>query len=168
MLAINESGYFPYTPATNLLYGLRESLRMIGEEGLANVFARHRRLAEAARRAVAGWGLELCATRADEYSHTVTTVMIPAGHDADAVRAIILERFNMSLGTGLGRLKGRAIRLGHLGDFNELMLMGMLAGVEMGLSIAGVPFTRGGVDAAMRYLESEQGRPTAEQPARIP
>jgi alanine-glyoxylate transaminase/serine-glyoxylate transaminase/serine-pyruvate transaminase len=167
MLAINESGYFPYTPATNLLYGLRESLRMIGEEGLGNVFARHRRLAEAARRAVAGWGLELCATRADEYSNTVTTVMIPAGHDADAVRAIILERFNMSLGTGLGRLKGRAIRLGHLGDFNELMLMGMLAGVEMGLSIAGVPFTRGGVDAAMQYLESEQGRPTAEQPARI-
>jgi alanine-glyoxylate transaminase / serine-glyoxylate transaminase / serine-pyruvate transaminase len=167
MLAINESGYFPYTPATNLLYGLRESLRMIGEEGLANVFARHRRLAEAARRAVAGWGLELCAMRADEYSNTVTTVMIPAGHDADAVRAIILERFNMSLGTGLGRLKGRAIRLGHLGDFNELMLMGMLAGVEMGLSLAGVPFTRGGVDAAMQFLESEQGRPTAEQPAPI-
>jgi alanine-glyoxylate transaminase / serine-glyoxylate transaminase / serine-pyruvate transaminase len=167
MLAINESGYFPYTPATNLLYGLRESLRMIADEGLANVFARHRRLAEAARRAVAAWGLELCATRADEHSNTVTTVIIPSGHDADAVRAIILERFNMSLGTGLGRLKGRAIRLGHLGDFNELMLMGMLAGVEMGLSLAGVPFTRGGVDAAMQYLESEQGRPTAEQPARI-
>ena len=154
MLAANASGYFPYTPSTNLLYGLRESLRMIGEEGLSNVFARHARLGEAARRAVAAWGLELCATRPDEYSNTVTTVMLPEGHDADEVRSIILERFNMSLGTGLGRLKGRAIRLGHLGDFNELMLMGMLSGVEMGLAIAGVPFRRGGVDAAMQFLES--------------
>jgi alanine-glyoxylate transaminase / serine-glyoxylate transaminase / serine-pyruvate transaminase len=154
MLASNESGYFPYTPATNLLYGLRESLRMIEEEGLANVFARHVRLGEATRRAVAAWGLELCATRPDEYSNTVTTVLIPDGHDADAVRTIILDRFNMSLGTGLGRLKGRAIRLGHLGDFNELMLAGMLCGVEMGLSLAGVPFRRGGVDAAMQFLES--------------
>jgi alanine-glyoxylate transaminase/serine-glyoxylate transaminase/serine-pyruvate transaminase len=166
MLASNESGYFPYTPATNLLYGLRESLRMINEEGLANVFARHARLADAARRAVTAWGLELCAVRPDEYSNTVTTVMTPAGHNADEVRAIILDRFNMSLGTGLGRLKGRAFRLGHLGDFNELMLMGMLSGVEMGLSLAGVPFKRGGVDAAMQYLETEQGRPTPEQPAR--
>jgi alanine-glyoxylate transaminase/serine-glyoxylate transaminase/serine-pyruvate transaminase len=99
--------------------------------------------------------------RPDEYSNTVTTVMIPAGHDADAVRAIMLDRFNMSLGAGLGRLKGRAIRLGHLGDFNELMLMGMLSGVEMGLSLAGVPFTRGGVDAAMQYLERESGTLTA-------
>jgi len=152
MLAANESGFFTYTPSTNLLYGLREALRMLNEEGLQNVFARHARLAEGARRAVAAWGLELCALCPEEYSNTVTTVMLPDGHDADALRRIILERFNMSLGTGLGRLKGKAFRLGHLGDFNELMLMGMLAGVEMGLSIAGVPFTRGGVDAAMQHL----------------
>jgi alanine-glyoxylate transaminase/serine-glyoxylate transaminase/serine-pyruvate transaminase len=152
MLAANESGFFTYTPSTNLLYGLREALRMIGEEGLQNVFARHARLAEGARRAVAAWGLELCALCPEEYSNTVTTVMLPEGHDADKLRGLILERFNMSLGTGLGRLKGKAFRLGHLGDFNELMLMGMLAGVEMGLSIAGVPFKRGGVDAAMQFL----------------
>jgi alanine-glyoxylate transaminase/serine-glyoxylate transaminase/serine-pyruvate transaminase len=153
MLASNATGYFPYTPATNLIYGLREALRMLEEEGLANVFARHQRLAEATRRAVATWNLELCAVRDDEYSNTVTTVIMPAGHDADELRRLILDRFNMSLGTGLGRLKGRAFRLGHVGDFNELMLSGMLCGVEMGLSLAGVPFTRGGVDAAMRYLE---------------
>ena len=166
MLAANESGFFTYTPSTNLLYGLRESLQMLKEEGLQNVFARHTRLAEATRRAVAAWGLELCAVCPEEYSNTVTTVLLPTGHDADRLRGLILDRFNMSLGTGLGRLKGRAFRLGHLGDFNELMLMGMLSGVEMGLSLAGVPFTRGGVDAAMKYLESEQGRPTAEQAAR--
>jgi alanine-glyoxylate transaminase/serine-glyoxylate transaminase/serine-pyruvate transaminase len=127
---------------------------MLAEEGLPNVFARHARHGDAARRAVAAWGLELCALRPDEYSNTLTTVMIPAGHDADELRRIILDRFNMSLGTGLGRLKGRAIRLGHLGDFNDLMLAGMLCGVEMGLSLAGVPFTRGGVDAAMQFLEA--------------
>ena len=154
ILGANATGYFPYTPATNLLYGLREALQMLQEEGLANVFARHARLAEAARRAVGAWGLELCAAREDEYSNTVTTVMTPSGHDADALRRLILERFNMSLGTGLGRLKGRAFRLGHLGDFNELMLSGMLCGVEMGLSLAGVPFRRGGVDAAMQSLEA--------------
>jgi alanine-glyoxylate transaminase/serine-glyoxylate transaminase/serine-pyruvate transaminase len=154
MLAANATGYFPYTPGTNLLYGLRESLRMLAEEGLPNVFARHARHGDAARRAVAAWGLELCALRPDEYSNTLTTVMIPAGHDADELRRIILDRFNMSLGTGLGRLKGRALRLGHLGDFNDLMLAGMLCGVEMGLSLAGVPFTRGGVDAAMQFLEA--------------
>jgi alanine-glyoxylate transaminase/serine-glyoxylate transaminase/serine-pyruvate transaminase len=153
MLAANESGFFTYTPSTNLLYGLREALRMLlHEEGLQNVFARHARLAEGARRAVAAWGLELCAVCPEEYSNTVTTVMAPEGHDADRLRQIILERFNMSLGTGLGRLKGRAFRLGHLGDFNELMLMGMLAGVEMGMSIAGMPFKKGGVDAAMDFL----------------
>jgi alanine-glyoxylate transaminase/serine-glyoxylate transaminase/serine-pyruvate transaminase len=152
MLAANETGFFPYTPATNLLYGLRESLKMLREEGLTNVFMRHARLAEAARRAVAAWGLELCAVCPEEYSNTLTAVMVPAGVDADRVRRVILDRFNMSLGTGLGRLKGRAFRLGHLGDFNELMLMGMLAGVEMGMSLAGVPFARGGVEAAMEYL----------------
>jgi alanine-glyoxylate transaminase/serine-glyoxylate transaminase/serine-pyruvate transaminase len=154
MLAANESGFFTYTPSTNLLYGLREAVRMLHEEGLQNVFARHARLAEAARRAVAAWGFDLCAVCKEEYSNTVTTVMVPDGHDADRLRGIILERFNMSLGTGLGRLKGKAFRLGHLGDFNELMLMGMLAGVEMGLSIAGVPFKKGGVDAAMEFLAS--------------
>jgi alanine-glyoxylate transaminase/serine-glyoxylate transaminase/serine-pyruvate transaminase len=152
MLSSNETGYFPYTPATNLLYGLRESIHMIEEEGLTAVFARHARLAEAARRAVAGWGLELCAVLPDEYSHTVTTVMIPPPHDADALRRIILDRFNMSLGTGLGRLKGRAIRLGHLGDVNELMVAGMLCGVEMGLAMAGIPFRPGGIGAALDYL----------------
>jgi len=152
MLAANESGFFTYTPSTNLLYGLRESLKMLAEEGLQNVFARHTRLAEATRRAVAAWGLELCALCPEEYSNTVTTVLLPDGQDADRLRGIILERFNMSLGTGLGRLKGRAFRLGHLGDFNELMLMGMLGGVEMGLTLAGIPFKRGGVDAAMQFL----------------
>ena len=154
MLAANDSGFVTYTPSTNRLYGLRESLQMLAEEGLPNVFARHARLAEATRRAVAAWGLELCALCPEEYSNTVTTVLIPAGHDADRLRGLILDRFNMSLGTGLGRLKGRVFRLGHLGDFNELMLMGMLAGVEMGLALADVPFKRGGVDAAMQYLES--------------
>ena len=163
MLAANESGFFPYTPSTNLLYGLRESLRMIAEEGLANVFARHARLGEAARRAVSAWGLELCAGRPDEYSNTVTTVMLPDGHDADALRALIFDRFNMSLGTGLGRLKGRAFRLGHLGDFNELMLAGMLCGVEMGLSMAAVPFTRGGVDAALQFLETASSVPAIQR-----
>lgn len=161
MLAANESGYFPYTPATNLLYGLRESLRMLREEGLPQVFARHARLAEATRRAVTAWGLELCAARPDEYSNTVTTVMMPPGHDADHVRRIILDRFDMSLGTGLGRLKGRAIRLGHLGDFNELMLCGMLCGVAMGLKIAGVPLERGGLHAALEYLEGAGVAPAA-------
>ena len=152
VIAANEAGFFTYTPATNLLYGLRESLRMLDEEGLPNVFARHARLAEAARAAVDAWGLELCAACREERSNTVTTILVPDGHDADRLRSIVLERFNMSLGTGLGRLKGKAFRLGHLGDFNELMLMGMLSGVEMGLTLAGVPFKRGGVDAAMQFL----------------
>jgi alanine-glyoxylate transaminase/serine-glyoxylate transaminase/serine-pyruvate transaminase len=162
MQASNATGYFPYTPATNLLYGLREAIRMLEEEGLTEVFARHARLAEAARSAVKAWGLELCAARPDEYSNTVTTVMMPPGVDADRVRRVILERFNMSLGTGLGRLKGRAVRLGHLGDFNELSLAGMLCGVEMGFALAEVPFTRGGVDAAMRYLEGHGVREVPE------
>jgi alanine-glyoxylate transaminase/serine-glyoxylate transaminase/serine-pyruvate transaminase len=154
MLTANQSGYFPYTPATNLLYGLREALRMIAEEGLQHVFARHTRLGRATRAAVRGWGLELCALCPEEYSDTLTTVMTPEGHDSDKVRQIILERYNMSLGTGLGRLKGRAFRLGHLGDINELTVAGMLCGVEMGLAHAGVPFTRGGVNAALDVLGS--------------
>jgi alanine-glyoxylate transaminase/serine-glyoxylate transaminase/serine-pyruvate transaminase len=152
MLAFNPAGFFPYTPATNLLFGLREALAMLNEEGLPAVFARHRRHADAVRAAVRAWGLEILCSREDEYSPVVTTVMMPAGHDADRFRSVVLERFNMSLGAGLGRLKGIAFRIGHLGDFNDLMLMGTLCGVEMGLAAAGVPFTRGGTAAAMERL----------------
>ena len=157
MLAPNANGFFPYTPATNLLFGLREAIAMLEEEGLANVFARHRRLAEAARAAVRAWGLEIACQREDEFSPVVTTVMIPAGQDADVFRSTVLERFNMSLGAGLGRFKGHAFRIGHLGDFNDLMLLGALCGVEMGLAIGGVPFKPGGVDAAMRSLCTQTG-----------
>jgi alanine-glyoxylate transaminase/serine-glyoxylate transaminase/serine-pyruvate transaminase len=152
MLRDNPAGFFPTTPAINLLFGLREAVRMLEEEGLANVFARHKRFAEATRRAVAGWGLELWAACPNEYSSALTAVVMPEGHDADALRKVILERFDMSLGAGLGRLKGRVFRIGHLGDFNDLMLAGTLAGVEMGLAAAGVPFRRGGVTAALEYL----------------
>jgi alanine-glyoxylate transaminase / serine-glyoxylate transaminase / serine-pyruvate transaminase len=154
MLAANANGFFPTTPATNLLFGLREALRMFAEEGLPAVFTRHRRLAEAARAAVRAWNLGILCEREDEYSPVVTTVMMPGGHDADRFRAIVLDRFNMSLGAGLGRLKGRTFRIGHLGDFNELMLIGTLGGVELGLAAAGVPFTRGGVDAALAQLSA--------------
>jgi len=152
MLANNASGFFPYTPATNLLYGLREALDMLLEEGLDNVFARHDRWAEATRRAVAGWGLENLCLNADEYSSVLTAVMVPDGHDADHVRNVILDNFDMSLGTGLGKVKGKVFRIGHLGDFNDLTLMGTLSGVEMGLGLAGVPHQRGGVERAMTYL----------------
>jgi alanine-glyoxylate transaminase/serine-glyoxylate transaminase/serine-pyruvate transaminase len=152
MLAFNQAGFFPYTPSTNLLYGLQEALRMLEEEGLAQVFSRHARLAEAARSAGRRWGLEIVCARADEYSNVVTALMMPDGHDSDRLRALAFERFTLSLGAGLGRLKGRAFRIGHLGDFNELMLMGTLCGVEMALELAGVPFTRGGPDAAMSQL----------------
>jgi alanine-glyoxylate transaminase/serine-glyoxylate transaminase/serine-pyruvate transaminase len=152
MLAPNAAGFFPYTPATNLLFGLREAITMLEEEGLSAVFARHQRHAEAARAAVRAWGLEIACQRDDELSPVVTTVMMPSGHDADALRAVVLEHFNMSLGAGLGRYKGQAFRIGHLGDFNDLMLMGTLCGVEMGLEIGGVPHRAGGVDAAMRSL----------------
>ncbi|HEY7475473.1 MAG TPA: aminotransferase class V-fold PLP-dependent enzyme [Vicinamibacterales bacterium] len=154
MLAANATGFFPTTPATNLLFGLREALRMMNEEGLANVFARHRRLADAARAAVRAWGLEILCEREDEFSPVVTTVVMPGGHDADQFRAIVVDRFNMSLGAGLGRLKGRVFRIGHLGDFNELMLLGTLGGVELGLAAAGVPYTPGGVQAAIEDLQS--------------
>ena len=154
MIRENAAGYFPTTPAINLLYGLREAVRMMEEEGLAHVFARHNRFAEATRRAVAAWGLELLCARPEEYSSALTAVMMPEGHDADVFRKIVLERFDMSLGTGLGRLKGRVFRIGHLGDFNDLMLAGTLGGVEMGLAASGVPFNRGGVTAALDYLAS--------------
>ena len=153
MLGPNSQGYFPYTPATNLLYGLREALKMLlDEEGLDNVFARHRRLAEGTRRAVRAWGLDILCVNENEYSDSLTAVLMPEGHDADALRQVILDRFDMSLGTGLSKVAGKVFRIGHLGDFNELMLMGTLAGVEMGLSIAGVPHQKGGVDAAMACL----------------
>jgi alanine-glyoxylate transaminase/serine-glyoxylate transaminase/serine-pyruvate transaminase len=152
MLADNKTGFFPYTPSTNLLYGLREAAGMLREEGLSRVFARHSRHAEATRRAVRAWGLEILAVCPDEYSSTLTAVLMPDGHDADRVRQTILDRFDMSLGTGLGRLKGKVFRIGHLGDFNDLMLAGTLGGVEMGLSAAGIPFTPGGVTKALEYL----------------
>jgi alanine-glyoxylate transaminase / serine-glyoxylate transaminase / serine-pyruvate transaminase len=152
MLETNASGFFPYTPATNLLYGLREAILMLEEEGLDEVFRRHDRHAAATRAAVAAWGLEVLATDPAEYSSSLTAVLMPEGHDADALRAVILERFDMSLGQGLSRLKGRVFRIGHLGAFNDLMLMGTLAGVEMGLGLAGVPHKLGGVQAAMAAL----------------
>jgi alanine-glyoxylate transaminase/serine-glyoxylate transaminase/serine-pyruvate transaminase len=160
MLASAKSGYFPYTPATNLLYGLREALAMLlDEEGLEAVFARHQRHAEATRRAVRAWGLEVLALDPREYSGSLTAVLLPAGYDADRVRKVILEAFDMSLGTGLGKLAGKVFRIGHLGDFNDLMLMGTLAGVEMGLALAGVPVKQEGVQAAMAYMADSHSRP---------
>ena len=152
ILKANKTGYFPYTPATNLLYGLREALAMLAEEGLENVFARHQRHGEAARRAVRAWGLEVLCLEPAEYSGSLTAVLMPAGHDADALRAKILAAFDMSLGTGLGRLAGKVFRIGHLGHFNDLTLAGTLAGVEMGLALAKVPHQPGGVQAALDYL----------------
>ena len=152
MLKANETGYFPYTPATNLLYGLDAAVDMLNEEGLDNVFARHDRFAEATRRAVHHWGLEIQCEEPRHYSSALTAVRLPEGHSANAMRAVILERFNMSLGNGLGRLNDRVFRIGHLGDFGPLSLVGSLGGVEMGLSAAGVPHRPGGVQAAMTYL----------------
>jgi alanine-glyoxylate transaminase/serine-glyoxylate transaminase/serine-pyruvate transaminase len=152
MLRDNAGGYFTYTPSTNLLYGLREALLMLEEEGLEAVFARHARHADATRAAVKAWGLDLVAADPREYSACVTAVMMPAGQDADVLRKLVLDRFDMSLGTGLGKLKGKIFRIGHLGDFNDLMLAGTLAGVEMGLALAKVPFKKGGVAAALEKL----------------
>ncbi|MEX2282123.1 MAG: aminotransferase class V-fold PLP-dependent enzyme [Gemmatimonadota bacterium] len=153
MLARNAEGYFPYTPSTNLLFGLREALAMLSEEGLDQVFCRHVRYGRAARCAVQAWGLTTQCERADEQSDVLTTVVMPQGHDADRFRKLVHDRFNMSLGTGLGKLKGRVFRIGHVGDFNDLMLIASLAGVESGLVLNGVPIQRGGVDAALRWLE---------------
>jgi alanine-glyoxylate transaminase/serine-glyoxylate transaminase/serine-pyruvate transaminase len=160
MLANGKSGYFPYTPATNLLYGLREALTMLlDEEGLDAVFARHQRHGEATRRAVRAWGLEVLALDPREHSGSLTAVLLPAGHDADRVRKTILEAFDMSLGTGLGKLAGKVFRIGHLGDFNDLTLLGTLAGVEMGLALAAVPVKKAGVNAAMDYLAECRTQP---------
>ncbi|MFI6497335.1 pyridoxal-phosphate-dependent aminotransferase family protein [Nonomuraea typhae] len=152
VLAANRTGYFPHTPATNLLYGLAEALTMMEEEGLDQVFARHDRHAEATRRAVRAWGLEVLCADPREYSSALTAVMTPPGFDADEVRRVILERYDMSLGAGLGRLSGQIFRIGHLGHFNDLMLAGTLGGVEMGLRAAGLPIKEGGVQHALAYL----------------
>jgi alanine-glyoxylate transaminase/serine-glyoxylate transaminase/serine-pyruvate transaminase len=152
MLAPNKTGYFPYTPATNLLYGLKEAIAMLMEEGMENVFARHGRHGEATRRAVRAWGLEIQCLDEREYSGVLTAVRMPDGHNADAFRTVVLDHFNMSLGNGLSKLQGKVFRIGHLGDFNDLTLMGTLAGVEMGLEVAGVPHKKGGTQAALDYL----------------
>ena len=167
MLAANEAGFFPYTPATNLLYGLREALRMLQEEGLENVFARHARLAEATRCAVRAWGLEILCAEPLEYSNSLTAVLLPQGHDADRVREIALERFDLSLGTGLGKLQRKVFRIGHLGHFNDLMLAGTLSGVEMALALAGVPMRKGGVQAALDFLAAP-ATPTSAKVERMP
>lgn len=154
MISTNKSGFFPYTPATNLLYGLHESVRMLLEEGLEHVFARHRRLGEATRQAVRAWELELLCMNPEEYSSSLTAVLMPKGHVADAFRKVILDKFNLSLGSGLGKVKGRIFRIGHLGDFNDLMLAATLCGLEMGFAMAGVPFSKGGIQAALDYLST--------------
>ena len=160
----NAQGFFPYTPATNLLFGLREAIAMLNEEGLPRVFARHDRHAVATRAAVQAWGLELLCLEPAEYSSSLTAVLLPDGHDADAFRKMTLERYDLSLGNGLGKLQGRVFRIGHLGDFNDLMLAGTLAGVEMGLAAAGVPHSSGGLQSAIDSLKG-QARETAP-PAR--
>jgi alanine-glyoxylate transaminase/serine-glyoxylate transaminase/serine-pyruvate transaminase len=152
MLAANATGYFPFTPATNLLYGLDAACDMLLEEGLSNVFARHDRHAEATRRAVRAWGLEIQCAEPRHYSSSLTAVRVPEGHSANALRATILERHNMSLGNGLGPLNDKVFRIGHLGDFGDLQLVGTLGGVEMGLRAAGIPHKEGGVQAALSYL----------------
>jgi alanine-glyoxylate transaminase/serine-glyoxylate transaminase/serine-pyruvate transaminase len=164
MIPANADGWFPYTPSTNLLYGLREAIAMLEEEGLPEVFARHDRHAEATRRAVRAWGLEVLCADPEEYSSSLTAILMPPGHDADKLREAILEHFDMSLGMGLTKLKGKVFRIGHLGDFNDLTLMGTLAGVEMGLEIAGVPHRKEGVRAAMDFLAAS-GRKEARAAA---
>jgi len=152
MLENNKNGFFPYTPATNLLYGLNEALNILLEEGLENVFKRHNKLAEATRIAVRAWGLEILCKNKEEYSSSLTAALVPEGYDADDLRKIILDNYDMSLGTGLTKLKGKIFRIGHLGDFNELMLAGTLAGIEMGLKKSKIPFKPGGIMAALDYL----------------
>jgi len=161
MAGPNAQGYFPYTPATNLLYGLVEAVDMLHEEGLDNVFARHRRHGAATRAAVEHWGLEVLCREPSQRSPVLTAVVMPDGHSADAFRAAVLEKFDLSLGNGLSRVADRVFRIGHLGDFNDLMLMGTLSGIEMGLGIAGVPHRKGGVLAAMDVLAGETGKASA-------
>ena len=151
-LNVYGQSFFPYTPATNLLYGLKEALILLKEEGLDQVFARHRQLAEATRKAVQGWNLEMNALHSHEFSDSLTAVRMPEGHDADQFRKVVLENFNVSLGNGLGKIQGKVFRIGHLGDFNAPMLLGTLGAIEMGLELAGVPFKPEGVRAAMDEL----------------
>ncbi|MGH3326392.1 MAG: pyridoxal-phosphate-dependent aminotransferase family protein [Streptomycetales bacterium] len=158
VIEANRRGFYPSTPATNLLYGLRESLRMLDAEGLDAVFARHARHAEVTRRAVRGWGLEVLCADEREHSASLTAVLLPGGHDADKVREVILDRFDMSLGAGLGKLAGQVFRIGHLGHFNDLSLAGTLAGVQMGLALAGVPADPRGVTAALDLLQTDPDR----------
>lgn len=155
MLKANTTGFFPYTPATNLLYGLREALQMLQEEGLDNVLLRHARFGDATRAAARAWGLEIVSERPDEYSNTLTGVLMPENHNADRLRQIILDRYDMSLGTGLGKFAGKLFRIGHLGWFNDLMLAGTLSGVEMGLHEAGIPHNPGGILAALNVLSGK-------------
>jgi alanine-glyoxylate transaminase/serine-glyoxylate transaminase/serine-pyruvate transaminase len=157
ILEANKNGFWPYTPPTNLIYGLSAACDMLLEEGLVNVFARHDRFAEATRRAVRAWELEILCADPSAYSSSLTAVLLPEGHDADKFRKTVLDSFDMSLGTGLSKVAGKVFRIGHLGDFNELMLMGTLAGVEMGLALAGIPHRKGGVAAAMDYLIGGSG-----------
>jgi len=164
MLKPNRHGFFPYTPATNLLWGLREALQMLQEEGLSNVFRRHDRHAEATRVAVRAWGLEVLCEEPKEYSSSLTAVLMPEGHSADRLREIILENFDMSLGTGLAKLAGKVFRIGHLGHFNDLMLAGTLSGVEMGLRLAGVPHKAGGAAAALASLVESLQRESSKKP----
>ncbi len=155
VLKANEQNFFPYTPATNLMYGLREALRILLAQGLEHVFARHHRHAEATRRAVNAWGLELLCANPAEYSSSITAIMMPEGHDAERVLRVVLERFDMSLGIGLSKLSGKIFRIGHLGDFNDLSLIGTLGGTEMGLVLAEIPHQPGGVTAALDFLAAE-------------
>ena len=152
MMDNNKNGFFPYTPATNLLYGLNEALEILFEEGLDNVFKRHAILAEATRIAVNAWGLEILCKNKDEYSNSLTAALVPEGYNADDLRKIILDNYNMSLGTGLSKMKGKIFRIGHLGDFNELMLAGTLAGIEMGLKNSKIPYKSGGIMSALNFL----------------
>ena len=166
MLAPNRTGFFPFTPATNLIYGLQEALTMLQEEGLSNVFDRHHRHAQATRAAVRAWGLELVCEEPQEYSNSLTAAFVPDGHDADRLRNIILEKFDMSLGAGLSKLAGKVFRIGHLGSFNDLMLAGTLSGIEMGLRLAGVPHNDGGVTAALDSLAPSTKIPAPAQASR--
>lgn len=162
-ISMNRQGYFPYTPATNMLYGLHESIAMLLEEGLANVFARHDRLAEATRRAVRAWGLEVLCRNSAEYSSSLTAIVMPDGHDADLFRREVLTRFDMSLGQGLGKLAGKIFRIGHLGHFNDLMLCGTLCGIEMALAVLDVPHKKNGVEATLSYLRESGGKTATAQ-----
>src|SRR5262249_33944574 len=155
MLAMNKIGFFPYTPATQMLHGLAVSIDMLHEEGLDNVFARHARFAEATRRAIRAWGLEILCRDPKYYSPTITAVLLPDGHQADEVRNLALDHFNISYGTSFGPFNGKYFRIGHLGDTNDLTILGALAGTEMALTLAGVPIKKGGVQAAMDYIVSE-------------